>query len=136
MVTGVVGAPTAERDTSQISYTVKMVEADGVGWRGAVLPQLKPVARQGAATIWTLPKSASKSLIETLTANHSGPVVQGPRVNAISGFPATIQCRENRKFVTQVAWNPHDSAAKGDPEDIRVGWHTTMVGRNSTRESS
>ena len=81
LVTGVVGAPTAERDTAQISYTVRMVEANGVGWRGAVLPQLKPVARQGAATIWTLPKSASKSLIETLTANHSGPVVQGPRVN-------------------------------------------------------
>lgn len=129
LVAGVVGAPPAEKDTAQISYTVRMVEANGVGWRGAVLPHLKPVTRQGAATVWTLPKSASKTLIETLTANHSGPVVQGPRVNAASGFPVTIQVRANRKFITQVAWNPNDSATKGDLEDIRVGWHTTMVGR-------
>ena len=31
--------------------------------------------------------------------------------------------------MTQVAWNGDESAPQGTPEDVRVGWHTTMVGR-------
>ena len=34
---------------------------------------------------------------------------------ALSGVPATIQVRGNRKFVTQVAWNGDEAAAKGTP---------------------
>ena len=93
------------------------------------MSHLKPVARQGAATVWTLPRSAAKSLIAEVARNSTAAVVQGPRVTALSGVPATIQVRQNRKFVTQVAWNGDESTSQGSPEDVRVGWHTTMVGR-------
>ena len=51
------------------------------------------------------------------------------RVVALSGVPATIQVRENRKFVTKVSWSGDGASATGTPEDLRVGWHTTLVGR-------
>ncbi len=128
-VAGVTGAPPAERGAAQISYTVKMVEAEGVGWREAVFTHLKPVTRQGAATVWTLPKNATASLIKEICKSPAGAVVAAPRVTAFSGVPAAIQVRGNRTFVTQVAWNGDEIGAKATPEDVRVGWHATMIGR-------
>jgi hypothetical protein len=129
LLAGATGAPPAEKHAVPISYTVRMVEAEGVGWRSEVMSQLKPVTRQGASTVWTLPRGASKSLIQVISKAPSGVVVQAPRVMALSGVPATIQVRQNRKFVTQVAWDGDEAAPKGTPEDVRVGWHTTIVGR-------
>ncbi len=48
---GVAAAPHPGRQTEQITYTVRYVEAEGLGWRGAVFTRLKPVSRQGAATV-------------------------------------------------------------------------------------
>ncbi len=129
LLAGAAGAPPAEKTAAPISYTVKMVEADGVGWRASAMSHLRPVTRQGAATVWTLPRSAARSVMAEIAKNSAVAVVQGPRVTAFSGVPATIQVRENRKFVTQVAWNGDESTSQGSPEQVRVGWHTTIVGR-------
>ena len=128
-VAGVTASPPADRGAAQISYTVKMVEAEGVGWRESVFTRLKPVARQGAATVWTLPKNATASLVKEISKSPAGTVVAAPRVTALSGVPAAIQVRGNRSFVTQVAWNGDEIGAKGSPENVRVGWHATMIGR-------
>ena len=74
LLAGATGAPPEEKNTAPISYTVKMVEADGVGWRASAMSQLKPVTRQGAATVWTLPKSASKNLIQEIKNSASIPI--------------------------------------------------------------
>jgi hypothetical protein len=126
---GAIAAPPAEPNATQISYNITMVEANGVGWRETVFNRLKPVARQGAATVWTLPKNAGNSLIQQITKGFSGRVLQSPRIKALAGVPATVQVRENRTFVTQVAWNGDEAPATGSLEAIRVGWHTTLVGR-------
>jgi hypothetical protein len=106
-----------------------MVEANGTGWREAVFNRLKPVTRQGAATVWTLPRNAATSVIQQMVKHRSGTVVQAPRVTALSGVPAAIQVRGNRSFVTQVAWNTEEGAIQAANEEVRVGWHTTLVGR-------
>ncbi len=129
LLVGAPGAPPAEHNAAPICYTVKMVEAEGVGWRASAMSHLRPVARQGAATVWTLPKGATKSLIHEISKKPSGVVVQSPRLVALSGMPAAIQIRQNRKFVTQVAWDGDEAAPKGSPEEVRVGWHSTIVGR-------
>jgi hypothetical protein len=126
---GVTAAAPAERNAPQITYTVMMVEAEGVGWREAAFARLKPVTRQGAATVWTLPKTASTSLLKQMAKSSPGTLVQAPRVTALSGVPATIQVRGNRSFVTQVVWNGAERAAEASHEEVRVGWHTTLVGR-------
>jgi hypothetical protein len=121
--------PQSEREKPPITYTVRMIEADGVGWREAVFASLKPVARQGSATIWTLPLSASTRLLSDVTKSSLANVVLAPKVTSQSGSPATIQCRSKRQLVTQAAWTNEPSSPACVPENIRVGWHTTVVGR-------
>jgi hypothetical protein len=128
-LTGVGAAPPADREHAQITYTVRMVETEGVDWREAVLPQLKPVARQGGATVWTLPQDAITPLLNAACKNAAGTVTQAPKVAASSGTAATFQCRSNRHFVTQTAWKGAELGHAGTREGVRVGWHTTVVGR-------
>jgi hypothetical protein len=125
---GVTAAPPADRNAAQISYTVRMLEAEGVGWRSAVMSHMKPVARQGSATVWTLPKRASTILIQEVGKNPSA-MIRASRVTTLSGMPATIQARQNRKFVTLASWNSGEAPQHGTPEVVRVGWHATLVGR-------
>jgi hypothetical protein len=129
LLAGATGAPPEEKHTAPISYTVRMVEAEGVGWRAAAMSHLKPVTRQGAATVWTVPKNTTKTLIVAISKESAAGAVQAPRVTALPGVPAAIQVRENRKFVTQVAWNGDEGTPEGTPEEVRIGWHTTLIGR-------
>jgi hypothetical protein len=126
---GVAAAPHPGPQTEPITYTVRYVEAEGLGWRGAVFTRLKPVSRQGAATVWTVPRDATTRLLEQVTKDPAGTILQAPKVTAISGAVASIHSRSNRKLVTQVAWNGDDRAPEAAAEDLRVGWHTTLVGR-------
>jgi hypothetical protein len=126
---GVASAPNAERDKPQIAYTVRMVDTEGVGWREAVYTRLKPVTRQGAATVWTVPRDAATRLLTEVTNNPATRILQAPAVTSFSGAPATIQCRNKRQLVTQAAWHGQEAKPDGIPENVRVGWHTTMIGR-------
>ena len=126
---GAIAAPAAERNAPQISYTVRMVEANGVGWRETVFTRLKPVARQGPATVWTVPRSSASNLLRQVSNDPARTVIQAPRVTALAGAPATIQVRGNRSFVTRASWSGDESASSGTRDEIRVGWHTTLVGR-------
>ncbi len=126
---GVAAAPMTERTKAQINYTVRMVEAQGVDWREGVYSRLKPVTRQGSATVWTVPRDAAKHLLEDFSKSGGVKVLQAPTVTQWSGVPATIQHRRNRPVVVQAAWTGQDSATGTASENIRVGWHTTMVGR-------
>ena len=101
LLAGATGAAPVEENAVPISYTVRMVEADGVQWRASVISHLKPVSRQGSATVWALPKGASKSLILAISRDASGAAAPGSRVTALSGAPATIESCENRTFITQ-----------------------------------
>ena len=126
---GVASAPSAEHAKTQITYHVRMVETQGVGWREGVFARLNPVTRQGAATVWTVPRDAAQQLFDDFSRRPDAKVLQAPKVTAFSGAPATIQFRRNRSLVTQAAWNAQESATEVAPEHVRAGWHTTMVGR-------
>ena len=126
---GVGAAPHAERNQAQLTYTVRMVEVDGVGWREAVYTRLKPVTRQGSATVWTVPRDTTMQLVASLAKNPATKILQAPKVTSFSGVPATVQHRQTRPLVTQVAWNGAEPAHNDAAEKLRVGWHTTMIGR-------
>jgi hypothetical protein len=126
---GVAAAPHPERQPQQITYTVKYVQTEGLGWREVVFTRLKPVSRQGAATIWTVPRDATTQLVEQVIKHPTGAVLQAPKITAFGGVAASVHSRSNHKLVTQVGWNGDDHAAEAATENVRVGWHTTMVGR-------
>jgi hypothetical protein len=126
---GVASAPSAELAKAQITYNVQMVETQGVGWREGVFTRLKPVTRQGSATVWTVPRDAAKQLLDEFSRCPNAKILAAPKVTALSGAPAAVQFRNNRPLVTQVAWSGQEAAAEAAPEHVRAGWHTTMVGR-------
>jgi hypothetical protein len=127
---GVAAAPHPGHQPEQITYTVRYVQAEGLGWRESVFTRLKPVTRQGAATVWTVPCDATTQLLEQVTKAPAGTVLQAPKVTAFSGVAESIHSRSNRKLVTQAAWNGDGQAPQAvAAENVRVGWHTTMVGR-------
>jgi hypothetical protein len=129
VLAGVASAPSAEHAKPQITYRVRMVETHGVGWREGVFTRLKPVTRQGSATVWSVPRDVTKQLLDEFSRCSDAKVLEAPKVTASSGDPATIQVRRNHSLVTQVAWNGQEPAAGTAPEHVRTGWHTTMVGR-------
>ncbi len=61
---GVAASPHPGHPAEEITFTVRYVETEGVAWREAVFARLKPVARQGAATVWTLPGDGKSRLLE------------------------------------------------------------------------
>ncbi len=126
---GVGAAPQTDRNDDEIIYTVQYLQTEGLGWREAMFAQLKPVARQGGATIWTAPHALAKQLIAQVSASRAGKVVQVPKVVAYSGGPCHITSRSNQELVTQVAWGGDDHAAAPIAEKVRTGWVMTMVGR-------
>jgi len=128
-LTGMAGATPKEAGGAPISYTVQMVETQGLGWREGVMAHLKPVTRQGATTVWTMPLHVMARLVKEAQNDPNCCVIQGPRVTAFSGAPATVQCRANLELITQVSWKGDEIAAEGAPEKVRLGWHTTFVGR-------
>ncbi len=128
-VTAVSAAPEAGRSGVPIKYTVRFVEAEGLGWRDAVFTRLTPVTRQGAATVWTAPSDVAKRLVQHATKNSAGRVLQAPAVTVWSGLPAHITTRANRQLVTQVAWNGDEHSVQAKPETVRTGTATTLTGR-------
>ena len=72
-------SPHPGHPADEITYTVRYVEAEGVGWREAVFGRLKPVARQGAATVWTLPGDAKSPLLDQVIKNPAGQRYRLPR---------------------------------------------------------
>jgi hypothetical protein len=126
---GMADAPRAERSPTEIGYTVRFVETEGLGWREAVFARLTPVTRQGAATVWTAPRSVRQRLIEHALKEPAAHVLQAPRVTGQTGAPVHVSVRANRQLVTQVAWDGEDRAATGKPETVRTGSVATMAGR-------
>jgi hypothetical protein len=128
-LTGAGPAPQSAQNRVQIEYTVRFVEAEGLAWREAVCTHLRPVTRQGAATVWTAPRDVTNRLLEEVRKNPAARVRNAPKVTSESGAAVHIFSRANRHLVTQVAWHGDDRVAEVAPEDVRTGWVTTMVGR-------
>ena len=106
-----------------------MTDAQGLGWREAVFTRLKPVTRQGAATIWTAPRDVTVQLLEQVRKSPSGGILEFPKVTSLSGEPVHVTNRANLKLVTQAGWDGADCAPAEASEKVRSGCHATMVGR-------
>jgi hypothetical protein len=126
---GAAGAPPVESAAAPITYSVRIIEAEGLGWREAVYSSLKPVTRQGSASVWTISHAGANRLETEVMKSSGAKLLNAPRVTSFSGVPATIFSRHSQKLVTQAAWNGGEAAPKGGKEAVRVGWQTTMVGR-------
>ena len=128
-LTAVAGAPDPGQGGVPIKYTVRFVEADGVGWREPVLTRLAPVARQGSATVWTAPHAVAERLVQRTIKDPSARAMRAPSAIAWSGTPVHIRTGGTQTLVTQVAWNGDDRPVEARPETVRTGSAATIAGR-------
>ncbi len=124
----VAGAPDAGRGGVPIKYTVRVVEAEGLEWRQGVMNRMTPVTRQGAATVWTAPRSVEATLRGSSKVASKGEMDVSDAV-AWSGAPLHIRTWSNRQIVSQAAWNGEAGPAATRPERLGVGSVATMTGR-------
>jgi hypothetical protein len=54
--------PASNSTTDTLGHRVRVVEMQGLAWRARLHPHLRPVARQGAATVWLLPENEASAL--------------------------------------------------------------------------
>ena len=62
-ITTLSAAPEVRKD-GPISYEVRVIEIDGLGWRTRLADRLHRIERPGPAMVWTTPLEVSASLIE------------------------------------------------------------------------
>jgi len=136
-ITGLVAATLAgaegpkRPDAPMITYQLKHLEMNGVGWRSALHPKLVPVARQGSATVWSAPKDAAAELSE-----KAARVLQAPKVSSYSQATATFFHNSSRHVVTGLsrqADGPVNHATRvgytPKVENATEGWSATVDGR-------
>jgi len=97
-----IAAPGAPNDTpkpSTIDFEVRIVDCDGLAWRGSILPRLSFQGYQGGSSAWVADAEALDALIETLEARADTKVLGAPRIQAAAGTPATFQSWTSRHVV-------------------------------------
>lgn len=124
-------APPKGPTPSHLSFEVCLVEMKGVDWRAGVHESLQPVARQGSATVWTVPAAVGVTIRE-----KAGRILMRPKLAASSGQTAHVAQRANRNIVAdyqRVADGPlnHASTVAWIPrlETTREGMTATVTGR-------
>ena len=136
-ITGLVAATLAgaegpkRPDSPMITYQLRHLEMNGVGWRSSLHPKLVPVARQGSATVWTAPRDAATELSE-----KAARVLQAPRVSSNPQAPVTFFQNSARPLVTGLtrqADGPVNHATRvgftPTIETATEGWKATIDGR-------
>ena len=67
----------------EIQYEIKVVVMEGLDWRSSMQHKLQYVAKQGDATIWTVPSGVVASLLK-----QSSHTIAAPKITANSQVPA------------------------------------------------
>ncbi|MHB1558240.1 MAG: hypothetical protein ACYC61_12330 [Isosphaeraceae bacterium] len=123
----VAGAPDAGRGGVPIKYTVRVVEAEGLEWRQGVMTRMTPVTRQGAATVWTAPRTVEAALRGSSKVTSTS--MNFANVVAWTGTPVHIRTRSDHEIISQAAWNGEGGQVATRPERLGVGSVATMTGR-------
>jgi hypothetical protein len=120
--------PDHDPGNRNIVYALQLLETDGLSWRESAYSRIHPVARQGAATIWTAPREVVAQIMRHAA---KGSAIPAPKlkVTGATGQPVHVSTRSSRQMITQVGWRGDDAAPKVTPENVRVGTMATMAGR-------
>ena len=82
---GAEGPPAPTSGAGVVSFQVRVLEMDGLGWRESIYLRLTPAGMQEAATAWT----TSREIAQTLT-KQARRVVAAPQLRAEAGTTATF----------------------------------------------
>ena len=100
-----------------ITYTVKVVETEGLCWRESVLAEPEAGRPPGRGDrLDDAGRRDDQGNGRRSRTTCSGKLIQAPKVTTASGAPATIHCRRNEAVVTQAVWMGDELAGKALPK--------------------
>ncbi len=128
MVLAGASAPTEPKpEPVNLSYLVTYIDAKGLDWREAALADLRPLSRQRGAMVWIASSGAIDRLFTGARANSHTTILQAPRIVGRAGDAVHAHSRGDVSVATKVSFAA--GTPRVEPEKIRAGWMTTMVGR-------
>lgn len=83
---------------ASLTYDVKLLEMNGLAWRGEFYPKLQKVSHRGVVTVWTAPGSMVSKLEE-----KSGKVLAAPQVISMQDANATVFSTKTRRILGDLA---------------------------------
>lgn len=81
-----------------VRFEIREVTVSSPDWRGRMQPQLQPVAREEAVSVWTVDIDACRELLYDPKAN----IVQAPKMWAKVGEPVRMTNEEKTTYVARV----------------------------------
>lgn len=97
MAIGGTTPPQAASPDSPIRFQIRVLELKGLSWRTEFHHDLRPVTRQGNASVWTVDRESAAKLVQV-----AGGVLQGPTIAAASEARATVSQEKAVHFVGAV----------------------------------
>lgn len=83
---------------ASLTYDVKLLEMNGLAWRGEFYPKLQKVSHRGIVTVWTAPGSIVSNLRE-----KSGKVLAAPQIISMQYANATVFSSKTRRILGDLA---------------------------------
>ncbi|MHC5539448.1 hypothetical protein ACYOEI_14620, partial [Singulisphaera rosea] len=86
----------------RISYDVRYVSTNQMGWRGKFDPRLRPLARQGGTAIWAVDQSTVEEILAYCEGDPAAKVVNAPKVSAQGDGEVRFDQGENIHYVAHL----------------------------------
>lgn len=98
-----------------VAFEIREIRVASPDWRGKLMPQLQPVARQEGTAVWALAPDALRALLEICQADSRANVLQAPKLVAHVGDHARMTNEEAVPYVAalkRVADGPPNQSTK------------------------
>ena len=82
-----------------VAFEIREIRVASPDWRGRLMPQLQPVARQEGAAVWALAPATLTALLEICQADARSNVLQAPKLVAHVGDHARMTNEEEVPYV-------------------------------------
>jgi hypothetical protein len=111
--------PPPVKPVPMIAFEIREITVASPDWRGKMLAQLEPIARQEGAAVWALDRGALDALLARCREDARCNVAQSPRMVAKVGEPARMTNETSVKYVAHLK-----RASDGAPNE---GTHIAFI---------
>lgn len=92
----------AEPAVPQVTFEIRELSMGSPDWRGALQPDLRPVARDAGVDAWALDAQGMRRLMEVCQADRDSSLVMAPKMSARLGEPVRMTNEETVEYVAHL----------------------------------
>ncbi|OJW26057.1 MAG: hypothetical protein BGO49_08890 [Planctomycetales bacterium 71-10] len=102
----------AEPAVPQVTFEIRELSMGSPDWRGALQPDLRPVARDEGVAAWAVDREGMRRLMEACQSDRDSSLVMAPKMSARLGEPVRMTNEEKVDYVAHLK-----VLAQGPPEN-------------------